>query len=403
MTVLKAGDAIYGGYVLSRAEGIIFIRGAIPGEVVEVAVEEKKRDYSVVSVTDIIEPSEARTEPACQYFGDCGGCQLQFIDYKKQVEMKEHVLLDCLRRIGGVEPELSQSIYGEPFGYRHRAQLKVSKEGAIGFFREGTVDVVEIDSCPLLADGLNNALGILKKTDTGDVREFHLTVGDNLIALLKGSAHPQAIADRLLEQGFTGVAFEDGSYKGTGAPYITMDLNGLRYTVSPWGFMQSNWQLNRELVAALVEEIGPTEDKRILDLYSGGGNLSLPLAVYAKETVAVEESPSSIADAKRNRSANRVPNYRFAKGTAESARYEGPFDIVLIDPPRAGLSKNAIKRIIKLAPPLMAYVSCNPSTLARDIKRLEEHYSIRSVRMIDMFPQTYHLEAMAILEKKEES
>ncbi len=403
MTVLKAGAAIYGGYVLSRAEGIVFIRGAIPGEVVEVAVEDKKRDYSVVSVTEVVEPSEARIEPTCQYFGDCGGCQLQFVSYEKQVEMKEQVLLDCLRRIGGVEPELSPSIHGEPFGYRHRAQFKVSKEGAVGFFREGTVDVVEIDSCPLLTDKLNNALSMLKKTDIGDVREVHVTAGDNVLILIKGSSHPQEIADRLMQSGFTGVAFEDGSYKGTGAPYISLDLNGMRYTVSPWGFLQSNWALNRELVGTLVDEIGSTEEKRILDLYAGGGNLSLPLAIYAKETVAVEEAPASITDAKRNRSANRVPNYRFAKGSAENARIEGSFDIVLIDPPRAGLSKEALKRVMGLSAPLIAYVSCNPSTLARDIKRMEDKYSLRSMRMIDMFPQTYHLEAMAILDLKEEN
>lgn len=402
MTVLKAGDAIYGGYVLSKADGIIFIRGAIPGEVVEVAIEEKKRDYSVVSVVDVVEPAESRTEPACPYFGECGGCQLQFVSYEKQVEMKQYVLLDCLRRIGRIEMELSPSIHGEPFGYRHRAQFKVSKEGAIGFFREGTVEVIDIDFCPLCSDQINDALKRLRNMDLDDVREVHITSGDNTIALLKGSGHPQEIADRFISEGFTGVALEDGSYRGTGAPYVSLDLNGMRFTVSPWGFLQSNWALNQELVRALVDEIGPTEGKRILDLYAGGGNLSLALAAGAEETVAVEAAPASIADGKRNKSANRITGYKFVKGTAEEARIEGPFDILLLDPPRAGLSKRAMLRVLELAPPLIAYVSCNPSTLARDLKKLGEFYDIRNLRMIDLFPQTYHLEAMAILDRKED-
>ena len=401
MTVLKAGDAIYGGYVLSRAEGIVFIRGAIPGEVVEVALEEKKRDYSVVSVVDVMEPSESRIEPACQYFGQCGGCHLQFVSYEKQVEMKQYVLLDCLRRIGGIDMELAPSIYGEPYGYRHRAQFKVSKEGTVGFFREGTVEVVEIESCPLLSDDINDALLKLRQVDLEDVREVHITSGNNnTIALLIGSGHPHEIADRFINQGFTGVALEDGTYRGTGAPYVNLDLNGMRFTVSPWAFMQSNWALNQDMVSTLVDEIGPTEGKRVLDLYAGGGNLSLALSADAEATVAVEMSAASIADGKRNKSANRVTGYKFVKGTAEDARVEGKFDILILDPPRAGVSKRVMLRVLELEAPLIAYVSCNPSTLARDLKKLKEYYDIRSVRMIDLFPQTYHLEVMAILEKK---
>jgi 23S rRNA (uracil1939-C5)-methyltransferase len=401
MTVLRAADAIYGGYVLSKAEGIIFIKGAIPGEVVEVSLDEKKRDYSVASVIEIIEPSEARTEPECPYFGECGGCHLQFATYEKQVEMKEYVLLDCLRRIGGVEVELAPSIFGEPNGYRHRAQFKISKDGKIGFFKEGTVEVVEIGSCPLLHDSLNNSLDMLRNVDLKDLREVHITAGDNTIILLKGSGHPNELADKFINEGFTGVAFEDGSYRGTGAPYVSFDLNGLRYTVSPWGFLQSNWEINKVMVSTIVDEIGPTNDKRILDLYAGGGNLSIPISVDAAETIAVESSPASIADGKRNRSANRITGYKFIKATAETAKFDGHFDIALLDPPRAGLSKATMKRVLENAPETICYVSCNPSTFARDLKQLLEVYDIRSIRMVDMFPQTYHLEVLAFLDKKD--
>jgi tRNA/tmRNA/rRNA uracil-C5-methylase (TrmA/RlmC/RlmD family) len=401
MTVLKAEDAVYGGYVLSRADGVIFIRGAIPGEVVEVGIDEKKRDYSVGSVVDVIEPSEARTEPPCQYYGECGGCQLQFVSYEKQVGMKEDVLLDCLKRIGRIETELSPSISGSPLGYRHRAQFKVSRDGKIGFFREASIDVVEIDSCPLMTGSINDALKNLRGMDLAGIREIHITAGDTLLGFLKCRDIGLVTADMFLEAGFSGVAFEDGTYKGTGAPYAGFDLNGMRYTVSPWSFFQSNWAMNREVVSLLADELGPAEGKRVLDLYAGGGNFSLHLAADADETVAVEENPYCISDGKRNRSTNRITNFRFVKGQAESARLEGPFDITIIDPPRQGLTNVAMERVLKLGSPLMAYISCNPSTFARDLGKLSDSYELGSVRMADLFPNTYHLEAVAILRIKE--
>lgn len=402
MTVLKAGDAVYGGYVLSKADGVIFIRGAIPGEVVEVGIDEKKRDYSVASVIDVIESSESRTDPSCEYFGECGGCQLQFVSYETQVRIKEDVLLDCLRRIGRIQTELSASIFGKPLGYRHRAQFKVSRDGRIGFYREGSIDVVEIGSCPLMIESINKALQELSAMDLAGIREIHISSGDSLLALLKGRDVGLDTAEMFVEAGFSGVALEDGTYKGERAPYVSLDLNGMQYTVSPWSFMQSNWEMNREVVRLLSDELGDTSGKRVLDLYAGGGNFSLHTAVDADETVAIEENPHSIADGKRNRSTNRVTGYSFVKGQAENARFDGPFDIVLIDPPRQGLTKAAMSRVIKLGSPVIAYVSCNPSTFARDLARLSDTYDISSVRMADMFPNTYHLEAVAILTRKQE-
>jgi 23S rRNA (uracil1939-C5)-methyltransferase len=400
MTVLKAEEAVYGGYVIAKAEGVVFIRGAIPGELVSVSVDEKKKDYSVASVTGIIEPSEARIEPHCRYFGDCGGCQLQFVSYEKQIEMKNHVLLDCLRRIGGVEIELAPSLSGRQLNYRSRAQMKVSKAGVVGFFREGTIEVVEVGECPLLVDELNEALIKLRDIDLQGIRELHLTAGDGVIALARGTGFNAPLADKFIEMGFSGVAFDDGSFRGSGPGYVNLDLNGLKYTVSPWSFFQSNWDLNCEAVKLLTEGIGPMQDKRLLDLYAGGGNFSMQMALDASETVAVEENPSSIADGKRNRSANRIPNYKFVKGTAEGAKLEGAFDVVILDPPRPGLTKEAMGRVLEMAPERIAYVSCNPSTFARDLKRMADAYEISSVCMIDLFPNTYHLEALAFLHRK---
>ena len=399
--VLKAEDPVYGGYVINRAEGIVFIKGAIPGEVVEVQVEEKKRDYLVASVVDIVEPSPHRMEPTCQHFGQCGGCHLQFIDYHEQVRMKRHVLLDCLKRIGGMEISEVDALYGPEFGYRMRAQFKVSKEGATGFYKEGTREIVPIVSCPLMDDRINDLYAKVRVSELGDIREVHISVGETAaLALLKGVQYDEAIANRFMDMGFTGVAFDDGRYLGSGPSYIDLDLNGLKYYVSPWSFFQSNWELNKRLVTILTQSIGETEGRAILDLYAGAGNFSLEPSIKARLTTAVEENPYAAEDAKRNALQNRVSNYKIIKAPAESPKITGEYDIVLLDPPRPGLTNAAMAKVLEVAPQTIAYVSCNPSTFARDLKRLSDKYEVGPVTMIDLFPNTYHVESFTVLTRK---
>ncbi len=398
MPVLKADTAVYGGYVISRAEGVVFFRGAIPGEVVEVSVKQKKRDYSVAEVTEIIEPSSDRVEPHCQHFGDCGGCQMQFVSYEKQADMKAGVLEDCLNRIGNIDITLEPAMTGIDFNYRRRAQFKVSKDGQIGFYREGTRDVVPISSCPLMVAEINEALRKLRASDLVGIREVHVTAGDSIIALLKGVKFDEAFAEKFLtEMGFAGVAFDDGSYAGRG--HVAFDIMGLVYTVSPWSFFQSNWLLNSEVARVIADGLAPLEKKRVLDLYAGAGNFSLPLAREGAAVVAVEENPHSIKDGQRNVSYNKIRKCKFVKGRAEDVRFKGEFDIAVLDPPRPGLTNEAMKRVLELAPGRIAYVSCNPATFARDLKKLSDKYTVESVRMIDLFPNTYHVEALAFLTK----
>lgn len=399
MPVIKAEAPVYGGYVISRNDGVIFIKGAIPGELVEVTVSERKRDYSVASVTGIIEPSTHRVEPRCVYFGDCGGCQLQFISYEKQVSMKNDILLDCLERIGGLRVDLLPALTGRDFGYRRRAQFKVSGEGQIGFYREGTREVVPIEGCPLMVDEINDLLRKMKASLKAGIKEIHVTCGDFAIALIKGIDFDEALADELMGLGFAGVAFRDGSHSEKG--YAGFDLQGLSYTVGPWSFFQSNWELNARVVDLIRDGLLPLEGNRVLDLYAGAGNFSLLLAAHAGEVVAVEENPHAVKDAQRNLTLNKVRNFRLLRGRAETVKLKDGFDVIILDPPRPGLTAEAMNRVLGMAPRRIAYVSCNPSTLARDLKKLGESYGIDSIRMIDFFPNTFHIEALAFLTRRE--
>jgi 23S rRNA (uracil1939-C5)-methyltransferase len=324
--------------------------------------------------------------------------------------MKEEILRDCLSRIGKIETGLLPAIVGRDFNYRHRGQFKVSRDGRIGFYREASRDVIDIEECPLMISGVNEALGraraagVLESKSAGAhevIKELHITQGaqgGDLTALVRGRGFDGALAEHFAAIGFTGVAFEDESYRGCG--YVSLDLSGLKYTVSPWSFFQSNWGLNNEVVGVLLEGLRPLEGKRALDMYAGAGNFSLPISREAAEVVAVEDNPHAVKDGQRNLSLNGIKNVKPIKAHIEKAKLAGKFDVAVLDPPRPGLTAEAMRTVLDIAPERIAYVSCNPSTLARDIGKMRDKYDLASVRLIDLFPNTYHIEAIALLDRK---
>lgn len=406
MQTIKAEQPVYGGYVIGRDGKVVFIKGAIPGELVEVALEEKKKDYFVASVTGVTEPSPYRRKPPCSIFGRCGGCQLQYITHEKQVSMKEEILLETLRRLAAVDIQLGPSITGKEFGYRHRGQFKVSQAGETGFYREGTREVIPVEECPLMIDKINQALQALKRIDIKGAKELHLSAGDTVSILVKGVI-PEKAEQEVLDCGISGLAFENGT--SLGRDYITLDLHDLKYSVTPWSFFQSHWALNQTVVETVISGLGPLENKRVLDLYSGAGNFSIPLAVHAGEVVGVEGNVNAVEDAKRNAALNSIKNCTFINLSAEESFgsrrkhkhdrlfRETAYDIILLDPPRAGLTSDCLKGVMELNSGRIVYISCNPATLARDIKKMKEKYELESMTMIDFFPNTYHIEALAYL------
>lgn len=407
--IMRAETPVYGGYVIARSEKIIFLKGAIPGELAEVSIHEKKKDYAVATVTNIIEASPFRRTAPCPVFGLCGGCQLQFVSYDRQISMKEEILADALRRIGDLDVSLQPSMTGREFGYRHRAQFKVTREGAVGFYREGTRDVVTIEECPLMVDEINDLARKFRTVNLKGVRELHVAFGDTITLLVKGDLGDEAVQD-MLEKGVSGIAFENGD--SVGKDYVSLHLDGLRYSVTPWSFFQANWSLNRTLVGAVVDKLSPLENKKILDLYAGAGNFAVPLSVNAGEVTAVEENPYAVEDGRRNIALNGIKNCAFAHMPVERCfdggkkqRVAGLFggtryDVIILDPPRAGLSSDFLRKVVEAGSQRIVYVSCNPATLARDIKRMKERYEVESVRMVDFFPNTYHIEALVLLNLK---
>ncbi|MBF0557847.1 MAG: class I SAM-dependent RNA methyltransferase [Nitrospirae bacterium] len=406
---IKAESPAYGGRSIGKLNGkIVMIKGAIPGEVVKVRIEEDKKDYSLGTAVSLDVVSPQRCVPECIYFGACGGCQLQFMTHELQVSIKEKILTDCIKRITKIDTELSPSVVSSsPWNYRLRGQFKIS-HGKIGFYREKSRDVVDINACPLMTQEINvafaKARALLGKVSTG---EIHISFGSGAFALLKTSQAAvegidmNKLARTFLDSGFSGTIIEMAGRKAIrlGKQFMTLDLDTLKYTISQSSFFQSNWQMNLAVVSLLKKALQPLQGQKIMDLFSGAGNFSIPLALDACEVVAIEENADAVRDGRRNAEINGISNCVFINSAVDSAAITEDIDILAMDPPRPGLTDKVIQKILGALPLRIAYVSCNPSTLARDLKKMLVRYEIESVRLIDFFPQTYHIESLALLRR----
>ncbi len=388
---------VYGGFALARTEdlGILFIRGALPGEEVEVRLGERKKDYAFADTIRVLSPSPYRVDPPCVYFGECGGCQLQHAAYLYQVEMKRGVLEEAFRRIGRTDVVPALAPLGPQFGYRFRGQFKTDGEG-IGFFAERSRRLVAVSRCPLMVGRITVALTMLRGLGriVPGISEVQVaTDGAEAVAWFPGVRFDRRIVDRL--RGFlSGARFEDRSW---GKERITLDLEGLSYSVSTGNFFQANWRMNLTLVRRILELVKESPSGRLLDLYAGGGNFALPLSSRFGEVVAVEEDAGSFADLRRNLRRNGIGNVRAVRSRVERFRPEGKYDVLILDPPRAGLSARALSLVKGVGAGAVCYVSCNPSTLARDVAGLADRYDLRLLQMFDFFPNTHHVEALAVL------
>jgi 23S rRNA (uracil1939-C5)-methyltransferase len=405
--ILTIERPAFGGKFIARHEGkVVMVKGhVLPGETVEVAVENEKKDYLAASAVHILEPSPQRITPPCEYFGICGGCSFQHVPYDLQIRLKEEILRDCLKRIAQTEMELAGPVAGtDQWNYRQRGQFKVSGEG-FGLHIKGTNDVVHIEKCLIMDNAINEYIQRANRLIQGTrIKEFHITCGDSLVAQIitrKKALSPRdagELASQLIDAGLSGLTILVGDSAPLifGKTYITTGLLNYQYTLSPPSFIQANWKLNQSVVKIIRDTLHPLKGKKVLDLYAGAGNFSIPLAGEA-EVTAVEGNPHAIEDGRRNLEINNIMNCTFIRSSAEHFRTSEHFDIVILDPPRPGLSHKVMIKVLEMLPERIVYMSCNPTTFARDLKKLSIQYDIGSVRMIDFFPQTFHIEALAFL------
>lgn len=401
---------VYGGYGLAQEGGkSILIDYALPGEIVKVRVLQEKRDYSLATVEGVILPSSARREPPCPYFGVCGGCQLQHMEYHAQIRSKEDMLLETLNRIGRLDIRtLQPSLFSQEFGYRVRVQFKVS-EGRLGFFQRRSYRLVEVRECPVAHPAINELIPSLKELAgrIGGLKEIHTLYSPHedefLLRLISERNLPRERLGKLIESTLPRRVVGVGLYRGQrvhtfGRDFTFIRVGPYRYRVSMDSFLQVNHFLWDAFASSAVPE---GRFGKVLELYCGIGFFSFFLAGRSDFVFACDTNRSAIRDAEYSARINSVDNVSFQQESGLEAikRHASEIiDLLFLDPPRAGLSEGEAKLILKNRPKEVLYVSCEPTTLARDLKVLVKGgYRLVGVRMVDNFPNTYHIESIAHL------
>jgi len=403
---LSLSDMAYGGEAVGRFEGkAIFVPYAIPGETVRVQVVSDKGRFARARLLEVVTPSPQRVSPLCPYFGVCGGCHWQHVEYQAQLDYKRSIVVNQLERIAGVSGAQVRPTLGmaDPWHYRNHVQFSASDDGGLGFMAAGSHRVVSVERC-LLMHGLIDDLYESLDIELPGLRRLALRAGVNtgermMVLEMEGDEPPEVEVD--LPVSFALLMSDGTAVTLLGSPYIHERLGDRVYRLSAPSFFQVNTQQAETLVALVRTYLNAAPDDTILDGYCGVGTFALELARSAGQVIGIESSASALADAAAN--AAGLDNVRFIQGpVAENlATLELTSPLAVLDPPREGLGPEVVAALARLAVQRMVYVSCDPATLARDIKGLlAAGYALREVQPVDMFPQTYHVEAVALLENK---
>jgi 23S rRNA (uracil1939-C5)-methyltransferase len=417
--------AIYGGSGLARADGkAVFVPFTLPGEVVEAHVAEDRASYASAELDSVLEASSARVSPPCLYFGECGGCHYQHATYAQQLEMKVQILRETLERAHLKEIPAIALVQGEALGYRNRIRLHVDRGSSMLCYKKrGSHGNLAVDACPIAAPVLEEALKVFqnssKKWQLGkcfEEIEFFTNADQSSILITLWSSHGangakeklQRLWPQLVDQipriaGAAVLSSERGKQRDkvlaqAGEQALTYQSAGRDYRVSLGSF----FQVNRFLIDALVKLVVAKHSGAVVwDLYAGVGLFASALAPCFERVVAVESAPSSVPDLRRNLddglhrvvASSTLDFLRRALGSRQLKP-----DFVVVDPPRAGLGKEVTALLGEIRPEHITYVSCDPATLSRDLKSLlDSGYHLKNMYMVDLFPQTFHLESVAML------
>ena len=430
-----------GGMGVARIDGrVVFVHGALRGEKCRVLILKTLKSVAFAKVLEVLEPSSERITPDCPYFPRCGGCTYRHIRYEEELRLKKQRVQDNLSRIGGSDVTVEEILGAQDtLRYRNKAQYPVSKDGAVGFYRARTHEVIECEHCLLVkpeADAAAEALreymqscrvaGYDEKTGRGLVRHLYIrsnAAGESLVCVLvNGDKLPKE--DRLVTllrdacPKCTGIVLGTNTKKGNvilGDRYRTLwgsdrledTLCGKTFRLSVPSFYQVNRVQAERLYAKAIEFAGLTGQETVLDLYCGAGTITLALSDHAKKVLGAEIVPEAIDDARENAARNGVKNAEFFCGDASDvakklARENLRPDVITVDPPRKGLAADVVESIAEMQPRRVVYVSCDSATMARDVKRLADlGYTAQRACAVDMFPRADHVETVVLLSKGE--
>ena len=442
---LTIDDLSSGGDGVGRWQNrVVFVANAVPGDKLQVRLTRVKPTYGYGKQLQLLEASADRIRPACIVADKCGGCHWQAVAYQKQLQAKELQVESALQRIGSFEKIPMQPILGasQPLGYRNKVTYPLARgsEGAVkaGYYRQGTHKIVNLNQCPIQHETLNPLLMSAKaaiqkrgwslyneKKHQGRLRHLGLRIGHHtgqaLLTLVTTGYLPdiKEQADQWLSEhtDLVGVClninsertnrvFGDETRCLAGQSYLEEVFLGLRLHIQPTTFFQVNTLQAETLIKAILAQLNLQGNETVIDAYCGIGTLSLPLAQRSQRCIGIEVQAEAVAQARQNAALNGLHNAEFFAGAVEQLLLEvshqqlAPVDVVVLDPPRKGCDRNVLESLVKITPGRIIYMSCNPATLARDLKILcSSGYRLTRVQPADFFPQTAHVECVAFLEK----
>lgn len=433
-----------GGVGVGKHNGFtVFVDGALLGEEVTVKITKSKKNYAQGVISKILKSSPHRVERVCnKKYSNCGGCQIQELDYQVQLEMKRNQVKEDLKRIGGIDVEVEPTLGMEnPFRYRNKAQFPLSmRDGKlkIGFYKKKSHDVIDMDKCVIQHEKNDEIINIVRDhiiennieiydevSRRGILRHIVTKIGFKtgevmvvLVATKDKIKNIDKLIDKLKEiEGFktlvvnindknTNVILGSDNIIKYGDGTIYDYIGKLKFEISPLSFFQVNPEQTEVLYSKALEFANIGEDDDVFDIYCGIGTISLFLAQKAKRVYGVEIVDAAIEDARRNARLNNMDNAKFFVGKAEEVvprLYKDGYraDVVVVDPPRKGCDEKVLETIESMDPKRVVYVSCNPATLARDLKwMVEKGWKVEKVQPVDMFPHSTHVETVVLLEKR---
>ena len=405
---LELTSMAHGGSAIGRHEGrAIFVPFAIPGERITARVTQDKGRFAYAEGLTMLDASDARVQPRCPHFGPgkCGGCHWQHIDYAAQLEFKQQVVIDQISRLGGLPDVPVHETIGspDPWQYRSHITFHVNNDGKLGFIATDDQHILPIEECHIIRPELLDLFDSLDLEGLAGLTRVRLQVGSDsaertVILSTQDDQPPEVESDIPASVNFL---FDDGRpMLLIGSPHVHYTVKGREFQITAGGFFQVNLAQAETLVDQVMTRLNLQGTESVLDLYAGAGLFTAFIAEHASLVTSVESYPPAVIDADENLS--EFDNVELYEGPVEDVLpdLEGPFDAIVLDPPRAGVEGPALDAMAALGAAKIVYVSCDPATFARDAKRLtNKGYRLLDIQPVDMFPQTWHIELVGTFEK----
>ena len=362
----------YGRGITKIKNKICFVENALPQEEVEVNIIKETKKYFLAEVTKILKENPNRIVSLCPYYNSCGGCNLDHLSFEKENEFKEEKVKEIMNKFAKIPNEkIKLIIYDKPYHYRNKITLHTDGRN-IGLYQKGSHNIISITNCLLLNDKLNQKLKDIKENNKS---EIILKIGNKTEEILS---------------------------PGNKKNYIISYISNKKYKVSEKSFFQVNSMITEKIYDEVKQIIQKKQSKNVLDLYCGTGTIGIYIHELVNKVLGIESCKEAVEDAKENKNLNNASNCTYKLGKVENLTKEitKEYDTAIIDPPRNGLDKKVVEKLLEIKPKTLIYVSCDPATLARDLNILQENYEVIYIKPYNMFPRTYHVECLSLLQLK---